>query len=52
MIPEPSLAWLDPAGGELQPLARIWATVELERALADGHRLRQQAPEEVTDGQP
>ncbi len=35
MIPEPSLAWLGPAGGELQPLARIWATVELERALAD-----------------
>jgi hypothetical protein len=35
MIPEPSLAWLDPAGGELKLLARIWATVELERALAD-----------------
>jgi hypothetical protein len=34
-IPEPSLAWLGPAGGELRPLARIWATVELERALAD-----------------
>jgi hypothetical protein len=26
--------------------------LELERALADGHRSRQQAIEEVSDGQP
>ena len=34
-LPEPSLGWLGPAGGEVRLLARIWATVELERALAD-----------------
>jgi hypothetical protein len=35
---DPSLAWLGPAAEPLQTLAEIWATVELERALADlGH---------------
>ena len=34
-IPEPSLAWLRPSGRDLRPVARIWATVDLERALAD-----------------
>ena len=33
-VAEPSLGWLGEAGGGLRPLARIWATVELERALA------------------
>lgn len=32
---EPSLRWLGPTAGDLRPLARIWATVELERSLAD-----------------
>ncbi len=33
-----SLAWLGAAGGSPRTLAEIWATVELERALADlGH---------------
>jgi hypothetical protein len=35
---DPSLAWLGAAGGSPRTLAEIWATVELERALADlGH---------------
>jgi hypothetical protein len=32
---DPSLAWLGPAGGSPRTLAEIWATVELERAIAD-----------------
>lgn len=32
---EPSLAWLGERGRHLRTLARLWATVELERALAD-----------------
>ena len=32
---EPSLAWLCEPGRPLRTIARIWATVELERALAD-----------------
>jgi hypothetical protein len=35
---DPSLAWLGAAGRSPRTLAEIWATVELERALADlGH---------------
>jgi hypothetical protein len=34
----PSLAWLVPPGGPLRALADIWATVDLERALADLRR--------------
>ncbi len=29
------LEWLGDAGGQVETLARIWATVDLERALAD-----------------
>lgn len=32
---EPSLSWLGEPGFVLRPLATIWATVELERALVD-----------------
>jgi hypothetical protein len=32
---EPNLSWLGEPGAPLRTLARIWATVELERALAD-----------------
>lgn len=33
--PEPILAWLGEPGRDPRTLARLWATVELERALAD-----------------
>lgn len=35
----PSLAWLGEDGGALRTLAEIWATVDIERALADFGRV-------------
>jgi hypothetical protein len=52
--PEPSLAWLGVGeAAELSSVAEIWATVELERALADlGAHAERAGPRAAAVGEP